>query len=360
MRRRESALSYIFEEDTDQILSDENIPWAFMRGNTVLVTGATGLIGSALVKALSAANTRYRLGIRIYAAGRDREKGARLLKTCGAQFLEHDVRKPFFIFDQIDYIFHCAAVTRSSEMAAHPVDVTDTMLNGTMNVLELAREKKVRSMVYLSSMEVYGVTDPAKAYIREKDLGYIDLNNPRNCYPESKRLCENLCCNYLAQYHVPVKIARLAQTFGAGISKDDPRVFAQFARNALAGEDIVLHTEGKSRGNYCYLSDAVRALLLLLLKGENGEAYNVSNPEASATIREMAEIVAGKVFGGRVSVAVRIPADISKRGYAPDTAMRLDIEKIMRLGWSPCYDLADMYTRMIEDWNAPTYQESWV
>lgn len=343
-------LSQVLLEDVEHIIADGNIPWGDMRGSTVLVTGATGMIGSALIRALCAADKKHMLDIRIFASGRDREKGKVLVDTYGVKFFEHDIRTPLLLDDCIDYILHCAAITKSSDMVKSPVNVIETSVNGTMNILSLAREKQVKSIVYLSSMEAYGITDPKLSAIHENDLGYIDLKNPRSCYPESKRICESLCSCYFSQYGIPVKIARLAQTFGAGSAKDDPRVFAQFARSVIAGEDIVLHTEGKSCGNYCYISDAVRGLLLLLLKGENGEAYNIANPDASVTIREMAGIVAEKVCGGAVSVILRVPPDIAMRGYAPDGAMRMSADKINKLGWKPKYSLADMYNRMIADW----------
>jgi nucleoside-diphosphate-sugar epimerase len=342
--------SQVLLEDTEYIITDENIPWGDMRGSTVLVTGATGMIGSALVRALFAADKKLGLNIRIFVSGRDREKGQALAETYGLKFLEHDIRSPMMLDGRIDYILHCASVTKSWQMIRNPVDVIETSVKGTMNILSLAREKQIKSLVYLSSMEVYGITDTKLSAVHENDLGYIDLKNPRSCYSESKRMCENLCSSYFSQYGIPVKTARLAQTFGAGSAKDDPRVFAQFARSGIAGENIVLHTEGKSRGNYCYLSDAVRGFLLLLLKGENGEAYNIVNPDASVTIREMAGIVADKVCGGAVSVIVQVPPDIAKRGYAPDADMKLSADNIKKLGWMPRYSLADMYTRMIAGW----------
>lgn len=343
-------LSQVLLEDTEHVVSDENIPWGDMRGSTVLVTGATGMIGSALIRALSAADKKHGLNIMIIASGRDSEKGQALNETYGVKFLEHDIRAPLKTEGRVDYVFHCASVTKSFEMVKNPVDVIETSVKGTMNVLSLAREKQIKSMLYLSSMEVYGITDPNLPAVHESDLGYIDLKSPRSCYPESKRICESLCSSYFSQYGIPVKTARLAQTFGAGSAKDDPRVFAQFARSGVAGENIVLHTEGKSRGNYCYISDAVRGLLLLLLKGENGEAYNIVNPDASVTIREMAGIVADKVCGGAVSVIVQVPPDIAKRGYAPDAAMKLSADNIKKLGWMPRYSLVDMYTRLIAGW----------
>lgn len=336
--------------DMQQIASDVNIPWDRLRDSTVLITGATGTIGSAIVRALYAANQQHKLNIRILALGRNQDKAKSLIEVYDAQFISQDICEPIAVDSPVEYIFHCAAVTSSREMVSNPVDVIKTSLNGTFHVLDLAKAKRVQSMVYLSSMEVYGITGPALSSVREGDLGYIDLKNPRSCYPESKRMCENLCNSYFSQYDVPVKIARLAQTFGAGSDKDDPRVFAQFSRSVIAGEDIVLHTLGNSRGNYCYSSDAIRGLMLLLLRGESGEAYNLANPDASVTIREMAEIVAGEICGGRVSVVIDLPADAACRGYAPDVTLRLNTDKIMRLGWQPVYGLPEMYRRMLADW----------
>lgn len=343
-------MSQVLLEDMEQVVSDGNIPWDKMRNSTALVTGATGTIGSALVRAMFAANKKHGIGIRILASGRDKERAKQLIEAYGAEFFGHDICGPLEVNGSVDYILHCAAVTKSSEMAANPVSVIETSIRGTSNVLALAKEKCVKSMVYLSSMEVYGRTDPALPSVTEDELGFVDLKTMRSCYPESKRMCECMCNCWSAQYGVPVKIARLAQTFGAGTQREDPRVFAQFARSALTGKDIILHTEGKSRGNYCYISDAVRGLFLLLMKGENGEAYNIANPDAGMTIREMAEVVADKVCGNKASVIVDKPQDIEKRGYAPDAERRLSTEKIEELGWKAKFSLAEMYKRMLADW----------
>lgn len=347
-------MSKVLLNDMEQIVSDESFLREELRGSTVLITGATGAIGSAIVRTLLAANEKYGLNVRILAFCRNQKKAKQLFGPCGAEFYEQEICTPLSVPGRVEYIFHCAAVTKSSEMAANPVGVIETSFKGTENILALAREKSVKSMVYLSSMEVYGITDPALPWVKEENLGYIDLQKIRSCYPESKRMCECLCACWYFQYGVPVKTARLAQTFGAGTSKEDSRVFAQFARSATAGEDIILHTEGNSLGNYCYLADTVRGLFLLLLKGENGNAYNIVNPDASMTIREMAELVANKVCNEKITVRIEKPADIEKLGYPPDTAMRLSAEKIEKLGWRPRYGLKDMYQRMIQDWRENT------
>lgn len=164
-------------------------------------------------------------------------------------------------------------------------------------------------------------------------------------------MCECLCSAYASEYQLPVKIARLAQTFGAGVNPSENRVFAQFARSLIHGEDIILHTEGKSYGNYCATCDCVRGLLTILLRGADGEAYNVVNERTNIQIRDMAQMIAGQ-SGGRIQVRFDIPADALKYGYAPDVKMHLSGAKLRALGWAPELDLPEMYQRLIASWTA--------
>jgi nucleoside-diphosphate-sugar epimerase len=346
-------ISSVFREDIERLVSDGDIFPRELAGATVLITGATGLIGSALLRTLGAADAAYGLHMRLVAHGRNTDRGGALAGECGARFIGGDVRKPLTAADlagNVDYIFHCAAVTKSADMVARPVEVVTAAAGGAENMLELARERGSRGFVYLSSMEVYGQIGLAET--DESALGYLDLSNPRSSYPESKRFCEALCAAYAKQYDMPVKIARLARTFGAGTPNDpsDMRVASQFARKALAGEDIELHTPGNSIANCCYTADVIRGLMTVLLKGENGRAYNIANPDASATVREMAELVAGAVCGGKIKVVVNAPRDIDARGYAPDVGFRLNADRLKALGWRPAFGLAEMYGRMLEDW----------
>lgn len=345
--------SKVFTEDIERIVSASGIPWHDVRDSVILITGATGLIGSTLLHVFSAAENRYGLNMQIYAHGRNEEKVRVLAQECTAEFVSGDIRKPLssdISVEKVDYIFHCAAITDSANMVAKPVDVITTSVDGTRSVLEFAVKKKSKSVVYLSSMEVYGQLNSEE--VKEDDIGFLDISKPRSSYPESKRLCECMCIAYLEQYGVPVRIARLARTFGAGTPNNefDTRVAMQFARKAIAGEDIELHTQGNSLNNCCYTSDSVSGLLTVLLKGDKGEAYNIVNQAATVTIREMAEVVAKDVCDGRISVVTTVPSDIAKRGYAPDVGFRLSADKLENLGWKPKYNLADMYKRMIADW----------
>ena len=341
-------MSHILQEDLESIV-EYQLPWQEMHSCTILITGATGLIGSLLVKAIHKANQKHELNLRILAAVRNVKAAKELLHECDVQFINKDIREEIIIDGNLDYIVHCAAVTKSKEMVTFPVENIQISVCGTENILKLAKQKRVKSVVYLSSMEVYGITNPELEKVTEEDLGYINLTSPRSCYAESKRMCESMCNCYFFQYKVPVKIARLAQTFGAGVSREDNRVFAQFAKSAMNGQDIVLHTDGSSTGNYCYTSDAIKGILLLLLKGESGETYNISNEETNMTIRQMAELVAEKIAGGKISVITDIPESSMAYGYAPIFKMKLCSDKIRSIGWTPSIGLKEMYQKMIEE-----------
>lgn len=338
-------MSYVLQKDLEDI-AEYDLPWESLNNSTILITGATGLIGSLLVKTMAKVNQKYNLNLKILAGIRNVGVARDIFYGYDVQIIDWDIRDEISIKSNLDYIIHCAAVTKSLDMIKYPVELIQTAIYGTENILKLAKEKNVKSIVYLSSMEVYGITDSTLEKVIESDLGYIDLKNPRSSYGESKRMCENLCSCYFVEYKVPVKIARLAQTFGPGVSNTDNRVFAQFAKSVLSGQDIILHTDGSSTGNYCYTVDAIKGILLLLLKGENGEAYNISNEETNVTIREMAELVAEKIACGKISVITEIP--LNNPGYAPKVKMKLSSDKIKRLGWTPSIGLEEMYLKMIE------------
>ncbi len=350
MKYFETINDSVLQEDLEAI-ANTPLKWENFKEKSFFITGATGLVGASLVRALCCINRIHSLNIKINILVRSKDKArdilGDLIERESIGIYTSDITKPFSVDCHIDYIFHAAAVTNSKMMVTQPVETIITAIDGTRNILELAKAKNVESMVYISSMEAYGKPAEGKEYVTETDLGYIDCLAVRSCYPESKRMCENLCVSYFSQYGVPVKIARLAQTFGAGIMKTENRVFSQFARSLINETDIILHTEGTSYGNYCYTSDCVCGLLTMLLNGENAEAYNVVNEETNMMIRDMAELVAN-MSKGKISLKFDIPEDALKYGYAPPVKMKLCGEKLKKLGWEPKYNLYQMYERLIK------------
>lgn len=315
----------------------------------IVITGATGFIGSVICKSLLCANRLYSCNITVYAVVRNMEKAERVfaevLNRSELNIMKCDFINEYLKLDEdINYIIHTAAVTTSELMVQKPVDTLMTAINGTKTVLDMAKEKSLEGIVYLSSMEVYGSFDD-KEYVTEDTYGNIDILDARSSYSEGKRICENMCASYYYQYNVPVKIARLAQTFGPGILKDDNRIYAQFARSVIEKRDIVLHTQGLSEGNYVYISDAIDAIIKVLLLGQNGEAYNIANEHSHMQIRDMAEMVAKKVAAGNIKVVYEIQL---KNAYARDTRMKMNTDKIKKIGWSPKVSLYDTYIKMID------------
>ena len=306
--------------------------------SSVFVAGGTGLIGRTLVPVFKA------LGAKVILLVRSEDQARKLFGNDCVYYVGtiQDIPK---IDEDIDYIVHTANPTSSFFFVHNPVETMQIAIQGTKNILELAKNKQVRSMVYLSSMEVYGY--PQKGHsVKENEVSGFDTRMSRNSYPISKLTCEMMCAAYVHEYSVPAKVIRLTQTFGAGVKYDDGRVFGELMRCAIEKKDIVLHTTGETERCYLYTADAVAAILVVLADGTNRDVYNAANPETYCSIRQMAELVA-KI--GQISVQYEI--DDIQRGYASTLYSMLDTSKLSRLGWKPETGLREMFERMIASQN---------
>lgn len=322
-----------------------------LNGKTFFITGATGLIGSQTAKTLLKCNELFHANITVVAYVRNEEKAKAVFDGyLGNQlrFCIGDLSSPVSFDGPVDYIIHGASVTASKAFVNTPVETIRTAIYGTELVLEFAKEKQVSGMTYLSSLEVYGTPDGSKETITEADYGYIEPLSVRSSYSEGKRMVECLCASYASEYGVPVTIARLSQTFGAGVEYNDGRVFAEFARCAIEKKDIILHTDGSTVRTYCYTRDAISAILTILQKGKVGEAYNVTNPNTACSIKEMGELVCKLYPESHIKVRIEIPENVAAFGYNPQMIIRLNTDKLEALGWCPAVDLDDMFRRTIE------------
>ena len=310
--------------------------WEKLKGKRVLVSGGTGFLGRFAIEVLKYRNERF--GDRIGVVSLTRRGGC---DEAGVSYLRADITEPVAVEGNVDYILHLASNTHPKQYAADPVGTVTTNVLGCNNLLKLAVEKKSVRFLLASSVEIYG--DGTETPMKEDYCGYIDCNTARAGYNESKRVSESLCQSYRAQYGLECVTARFARCFGAD-RKEDSKAIAQFLRNALNGEDIVLKSKGAQRFSYCYVADAVSGLFKALLDGADGEAYNVSADDEGKTLGGYAELIAG--FAGRKVV---YDFDESKnQGVSRANFALLDCGKLKALGWKPLYSASDGFRRTYE------------
>ncbi len=334
-------MNIIQQQDIERFAND--FPLSEKLANkSVLITGATGLVGQTLVRCINGLNC----GAKILCPARNLVKANQLFGDILNQItvIECDLAVWLRSLDTpVDYIIHCASPTDGLFMKQHPVETFDFIYDTTKSLLDYSCRNRVSSMVFISSVEYYGqILDEVE--IDESYQGYADVDNPRNSYPIGKRAAEFLCKAYFSEYGVPVKCARLTQTFGAGVSLTDNRVFAQFTKSIMNSCDIVLHTDGTSAKQYCYITDTVSAILYIMLTGKNGMSYNVANPDTYISIRDLACHLI-KEFNPNVELRFDIKEN---NNYASVTKLKLNTDQIYQLGWRPQYGLTEMFKRLLE------------
>lgn len=313
------------------------LPWDKLDECNILVTGATGLIGGCVVDLLMAREPHR---FSVYAAGRNKDRAekrfAAYLDNPNFHFLSFDVIEPLSMDIDFHYIIDAASGASPSLYATDPVGVMKANIYGVDNLLSYGKAHNLQKFVYVSSGEVYGEGD-GRAFAEDYS-GYVNPLLARSCYPSSKRAAETLAVCYAQQYAINVSIARPSHVYGPYFSPSDNRVYAQFIRNVLAKEDIVMKSEGSQYRSWCYVIDCATAILYLLLKGENGAAYNIADAQSNITIRSLAEMIADI---GQQKVVIKLPEDAEKAGYSVVTKAVFDTTLLESLGWKVLGSMQD-------------------
>ena len=332
-----------YRNDLQEIFN-ENIPWEKLSGTNILVTGATGLIGSTLVEILMSNPHRDYI---VYASGRNMERARKrfvnYLSVESFHFVEYDVMFPLQLDVRFDYIIHAASNACPNVFSRNPVEIIKANILGVSNLIEYGIEHGMKRFLYVSSGEVYGEGD--ERIISEEYSGYVDCLNPRSCYPSSKRTSETLCISYASEYNADVVIARPCHIYGPNFTESDNRVNAQFIRNILKGENLIMKSSGEQIRSWCYVVDCISALLYILLKGVSGEAYNIADPNSVLSIRQLAEMLA-KI--GNTKVIMEVPSEIEKRGYNPVSRSVFSVDKLEKLGWKVSETMNEKMRKTVE------------
>ena len=318
-----------YKEDILQIFKVD-LPWEKLTGSNILVTGATGLIGGCFVEMLMA---NPKIDYHVYASGRNevraKERFHEFAENARFHFIKHDVLKPLENNIKFDYIIHAASNASPNFFANNPVEVIKSNIDGVANLMEYGLKHDMKRFLYVSSGEIYGEGDGR--VFTEEYSGYVNCATPRACYPSSKRAAETLCVAYAAEYNADVVIARPCHVYGPHFTETDNRVYAQFIRNILNGENIVMKSTGEQFRSWCYVVDCVSALLHILLKGETGQAYNIADETSNISIKELADMIAE--IGGK-KVIVDLPSDSERAGFNVVKKSIFSTEKLKKLGWT--------------------------
>ncbi len=310
-------------------------------GKSVLITGGTGLICSGVVDILHFLNTERQADISVILAGRSREntqaRFPHMKDGTDYVFVPYDATRPEKLDASADFIIHGASNANPAAYVSQPVETMEANFIGLDHLLKLAKDHGTKRVLYLSSSEVYGQKDGMEPF-RENDFGFLDILNPRAAYPSSKRAAETLCIAFSQEYDVSTVIVRPGHIYGPAITRYDNRATAQFTRNAAKKEQIIMKSAGTQLRSYCYSLDCASAILTVLINGENGNAYNISNPDSIITISEIAKKIAE---AAGMEIAYENPEDAESKGYNLMSNSSLDSEKLEKLNWYAVFSPAE-------------------
>ena len=330
-------------------VADLNLPWEFMKGKSIMITGASGMLGSAMIDVIMYRNMYFGMDCTIYGVGRNIEKGReRFIEywdNKNFHFISHDINLPFGQNMDVDYIVHLASNTHPVAYSTDPIGTITANIIGTNNLLNYAVSNRTKRFMFASSNEIYGENKGDVEIFDEHYCGYIDSNTLRAGYPESKRCGEALCQAFKKQKNLDVVIPRLTRSYGPTMLMSDTKAISQFILKGIAGENIILKSEGRQYYSYTYVMDAVAGLLTILLKGKNGEAYNIADESGDIILKDLAMVIAG--YAG-TEVVFELPDEIEKVGYSTATKARLNGSKVRLVGWKPKYNINDGVKRTMD------------
>ena len=339
----------IIREDLNTITSNP-LPWESLANKTVLITGGTGFIGAYLVKTLLHLNQLFDLRLIIVCVTRNKTSVKTRLNSCKGfpelVVFEQDMSLPLRPdFPTADIIIHAASQASPAYYSNDPIGTLSANIMGTINLLDFSRKRNIDQFLYISSGEVYGELVDANSEITENSYGYLDPTKVRSCYGESKRMSENICVSYSHQYGIDTRIVRPFHTYGPGLLPNDGRVFADFIHAASSGSDINMTSDGSARRPFCYISDAVTGIFHVLFNGKSSNAYNLANPDADISIKELAEIVS--VIRSDVNININKSCQPASYLKSPISMQIVNIDKLKLLGWSPQISILAGFHRSI-------------
>ncbi len=326
-------------------------PWQAMANSSILVSGASGLVGSFMVDVFMYKNQQEGLNCTIYALGRNAKSAAsRFSQYWGSKyftFISHDINEQLSLPNTVPFKFvmHLASNTHPVAYASDPIGTITTNIIGTKNMLDFAAAHHAEKFLFASSNEIYGENRGDTEFFDELYSGYIDCNTMRAGYPESKRCGEALCQAYKSQKNLNVVIPRLTRSYGPTMLMTDTKAISQFIRKGIAGENIILKSAGTQYYSYTYVADAVAGLLAVLLNGENGAAYNIADTKSDIMLKDLAQTIAD-ICGTKV--VFELPDDLEKSGYSTATKARLDGSKAKSIGWTAKYDILSGLRRTVQ------------
>ena len=341
-------INKIIDEDVQQII-DENNDLTELYNSSVMITGATGMIGSYFVYTLMKLNEDYNANIKIIPLVRNLNKLHKdILSKNYIHPIVQDVTEKIKYENNVDYIIHAASPASPKIMKEKPVETNFANTLGTAQTLMFANDHNTKKYLFISSREIYGAPLKNQEYFSEDSFGIIDQLIPRNAYAEGKKAAENMCVGFKKEYGLNTKIVRLAHTYGPGMSVDDGRVQADFLKNLLNEENIVLNSDGSSIRTYTYISDAVNAMFKIIIKSKD-MVYNVSDERNEVSIRELAETMVKILPEKNLKLEFNIKDEDKDAGYAPFKFGLLSSEKIRNeLKWSAKYSVFEGFKRTLD------------